>query len=137
MARIHTSIAFGTALGVLALVPVAHARGRANTDAAAVKGPQLTATLVEPEKKAAEKEATVRVQVHGIKIVDPAQVKERPHKGEGHLHYRVDDGPVIATTATKLSFHELTPGSHRIQVVLAANDHKPLGPEQTVNVTIP
>ena len=62
---------------------------------------------------------------------------ERPIKGEAHLHYRVDDGPVIATTATKLSFHELTPGQHTITVMLAANNHKPLGPQQTLTVTIP
>ena len=54
-----------------------------------------------------------------------------------HLHYRVDDGPVIATTATKLSFHELTPGLHKIVVMLANNDHSPSGLEQTLEITVP
>lgn len=97
----------------------------------------LTARLVDPEKKAKEKTATVQVTVKGIALIDPAAVKEQPRKGQGHLHYRVDDGPVIATTAPKLSFHELSPGQHRILVMLAANDHSPLGPQQTLNVTIP
>ena len=97
----------------------------------------LTAKLVDPEKKAQEKAATVQVQVSGVKLIDPAAAKEQPRKGQGHLHYQVDGGPVIATTSTKLSFHELTPGEHQIVVTLAANDHKPLGPQQTVTVRIP
>ena len=99
--------------------------------------PALTARLVEPDKKAKEKAATVEVTVRGVTLIDPAKVAERPMKGEAHLHYRVDNGPVIATTATKLSFHELTPGQHTITVMLAANDHKPLGPQQALTVTIP
>jgi hypothetical protein len=105
--------------------------------AAPAAGPQLTATLVDPEAKAQKQAATVRVTVKGVAIVDPALSKEQPRPGQGHLHYQVDDGPVIATTATKLSFHGLKPGPHRITVVLAANDHTPLGPQQTLEVTIP
>lgn len=97
----------------------------------------LTATLIDAEKKAQKKEATVQVTVTGVVLIDPAKVKEKPRAGQGHLHYRVDDGPVIATTATKLSFHELTSGAHRITVMLAGNDHNPLGPEQTLDVNIP
>ena len=99
--------------------------------------PTLTATLIDPEKKAKEKTATVQVTVTGVQLIDPASVKEHPANGQGHLHYRVDDGPVIATTAPKLSFHELTSGQHKILVMLAANDHSPLGPQQTLTVTIP
>jgi len=64
-------------------------------------------------------------------------VNEKPRKGQGHLHYQVDDGPVIATPGTKLSFHGLKTRSHRIVVMLAANDHSPLGPQETLQVTIP
>jgi hypothetical protein len=103
----------------------------------AATGPQLTATLVDAAAKAQKQAATVRVTVKGIAIIDPAVSKEQPRPGQGHLHYQVDDGPVIATTATKLSFHGLKPGPHRISVVLAANDHTPLGPQQTLEVTIP
>ena len=97
----------------------------------------LTAQLVDEQKKAEEKAATVKVAVKGVELVDPAKVNEKPHKGQGHLHYRVDDGPVIATTATKLSFHELASGEHKIRVMLAGNDHQPLGPEETLTVKIP
>jgi hypothetical protein len=97
----------------------------------------LTASLVDAEAKARQQAATVKVDVTGVKITDPALSKEKPIAGQGHLHYQVDDGPVIATTALKLSFHGLKPGTHRIKVALAANDHSPLGPEKTLDVTVP
>ena len=98
---------------------------------------ELTAVLVDADAKARQQAATVKATVKGVAMTDPAQVAEKPHPGQGHLHYQVDDGPVIATTATKLSFHGLKPGAHKIMVVLAANDHTPLGPQQTLEVTIP
>jgi hypothetical protein len=102
-----------------------------------MKEPTLTATLVDPEKKAKEKAATVEVKVTGIEIIDPAKVNEKPHAGQGHFHYQLDGGPIIATTTPKLSFHELTPGDHKLVVTLASNDHKPLGPQQTLDIKIP
>ncbi len=107
------------------------------TGGAAQGTPTLTATLVNAEKKAQQKAATVDVKVTGIKMTDPAAANEKPVAGQGHLHYQVDDGPVIATTTMKLSFHGLTSGQHKIVVTLAGNDHNPLGPQQTLDVTIP
>jgi type II secretory pathway pseudopilin PulG len=97
----------------------------------------LSATLTDPEKKAQEQEATVEVKVAGVQIIDPAAVQEKPQQGQGHLHYQVDGDPIIATTATKLSFHELSSGEHKITVMLVGNDHKPLGPQETLTVAIP
>jgi len=99
--------------------------------------PELSAKLTDPEKKAQEHTATVEVKVAGIQLIDPAAVNEQPQQGQGHLHYQVDTGPVIATTTTKLSFHELSSGSHEITVMLVSNDHQPLGPRETLPVTIP
>ena len=104
---------------------------------APVKLGSLTAELIDADKKAQMKSATVSVKVKGIKLVDPDAVKGKPYPGQGHLHYRLDDGPVIATTATKLGFHELASGPHILTVLLAANDHTPLGPEATLNINIP
>lgn len=111
--------------------------GTQGTQGAVAATPTLTARLIDPEKKAKEKTATVEVTVGGVAITDPAKAGEKRMTGQAHLHYRVDDGPVIATTTTKLSFHELTPGVHKILIVLAANDHSPLGPQETLTVTIP
>jgi hypothetical protein len=99
--------------------------------------PDLKATLVNPEHNAKAYAATVQVNVAGVEMVDPASAKEKPRAGQAHLHYQVDNGPVVATTATKLSFHDLSSGQHTIVVMLVGNDHSPLGPKATMNVTIP
>jgi hypothetical protein len=99
--------------------------------------PELSAKLSDPEKKASEHTATVEVKVVGIQLIDPAAVNEQPQQGQGHLHYQIDTGPVIATTTTKLSFHELSSGSHEITVMLVSSDHQPLGPRETLTVNIP
>jgi hypothetical protein len=99
--------------------------------------PRLTATLLDSGMSAQRKQATVQVTVTGLEIVDPASVNEQPRTGQGHIHYQMDNGPVIATTNTKLSFHDLTPGQHTIVIMLAANDHTPLGPQETLTVTVP
>lgn len=84
--------------------------------------PTMTAKLIDPEKKAAGRAATVEVTTSGVELVDPALSMEKAVPGQGHLHYQVDKGPVIATPSAKLSFHELSPGAHTIMVVLAGND---------------
>lgn len=99
--------------------------------------PDLSATLIDPETKALEQTATVEVKVTGIQLIDSAAVHEGPQQGQGHLHYQVDSGPLIATTTTKLSFHELSSGPHKITVMLVGNDHQALGPRETLTVTIP
>ena len=99
--------------------------------------PSMTAKLVDPDTKAATRAATVEVTTMGIELVDPALSNEKPVQGQGHLHYQLDKGPIVATPAAKLSWHELAPGLHTIVVMLAGNDHKPLGSQQTLNVNIP
>jgi hypothetical protein len=98
---------------------------------------EMQASLVDAEKNAAKGNAEVRVDVKGAELIDPALAKPGATPVQAHLHYRVDDGPVIATPVQKLSFHELSSGRHRIEVVLADPEHKPLGPSETLEVTIP
>lgn len=95
------------------------------------------AKLVNPAVKAKDKTATVEVKVEASHIVDPDSTDGKPHPGQHHLHYQLDNGPIVATTATKLSFHNLTPGQHTIKVSLAENDHTPVGRENVLTVTIP
>lgn len=133
-----TMIAFSAGLMIVVGIMVQAQYGsNTNPTKSQAGSPTLTATLVDAEKKAQQKAATVEVKTTGIKIIDPAKANEQPKAGEGHLHYQVDSGPVIATTATKLSFHGLTSGAHKIVVSLAGNDHNPLGPQQALDVTIP
>jgi len=105
--------------------------------AQAAKTATLKAVLVDAAKKAAGKSATVQVTVSGVKLIDPDKTAGQPKKGEGHLHYQLDNGPVIATTAPKLSFHGLTSGAHTVVVMLAENNHQPAGPKETLTVDIP
>jgi hypothetical protein len=97
----------------------------------------MTASLIDAEKNAKDKSATVEVRVTGVELIDPALTNKQPMKGQGHLHYQVDDGPVVATTAPKLSFHGLSSGKHKIVVMLVNNDHSPAGPQQTMEITVP
>lgn len=114
--------------------------GEGEMEAAGAKAgtgtPSLSAELVDKEKKAQKKEAKVKVQVSGLQLVD-APAGGEPQPGQGHLHYRVDDGPVIATTEGKLSLHELSSGEHTIVVQVVDNAHQPLGPEERLEVSIP
>jgi hypothetical protein len=98
--------------------------------------PGMTASLVDPEKNGARGAATVVVKVQGVTLTDPATVNELPKAGQAHLHYQIDGGPVVATTTPKLSYHGLKAGDHKIVVMLAANDHSPLGPQETLNVRV-
>ncbi len=97
----------------------------------------VDAKLREPARYALKKQAAVEVQIKGLKMVEPYAAGEKPKKGEGHMRYQIDSGPVIETTATNVSFHELRPGKHEIKVMPAANDHLPLGPAKLLEVTIP
>src|SRR5687768_6019270 len=67
--------------------------------------PMLTARLVDADKKAAQRAATVEVTTSGVELTDPAISNEKAVPGQGHVHYQVDQGPVVATPAAKLSFH--------------------------------
>jgi hypothetical protein len=97
----------------------------------------FSATLLDAPRKARIGAATVQVDVRNTRLVDPDEVAAQPTAASGHLHYQVDEGPVVATTATKLSFHGLGTGNHVIKVTLAGHDHKPISPSQALNVTIP
>jgi hypothetical protein len=97
----------------------------------------LQASLVDMDANAAKQSAVVRVDVVGAELVDPELAKPGAKLVQAHLHYRVDDGPVIATPVAKLAFHGLTSGKHRIEVVLADSEHKPLGPSEILEVMIP
>ena len=144
--RHSTAIAFASILSVAALgstLSAQHDKGKpdpetplASASSRAAAGMSLTAVLIDSEAKGRKNAATVKVTTRGVRIVDPALSHEKAIRGQGHIHYQVDDGPVVATTAPKLSFHGLKSGTHIIAVELAANDHTPLGPAQKLTVTI-
>jgi hypothetical protein len=118
----------------LAILAILVLFGVARGDAAGELG--LTARLIEPDENAAKATAVVQVEVVGVELIDPALATPGATRSQGHLHYRVDKGPVIATPTPKLAFHDLSVGKHRIEVALADNAHQPLGPSQVLEVVI-
>ena len=48
--------------------------------------PTMTAKLIDPEKKAAGRAATVEVTTSGVELVDPALSMEKAVPRQGHLH---------------------------------------------------
>lgn len=115
--------------------------------AAQVGPPRLSASLVDAQKNARNGSIVVETRATGIEIVDPE--KARPMEGrrefadrqagvrQAHYHYQLDDGPVIATTAEKLSFHDVEPGEHTVSVRLADAEHQPMAAEQQLTIEIP
>lgn len=102
--------------------------------AAANDSAPLRARIVDVPADAARRAVTVQVRVEGVRLAEPGS--PGPPAGRGHLHYRLDDGPVIVTTAVRLSFQQLTLGEHALVVTLSGDDHQPLGPRQTLKFTI-
>lgn len=115
----------------------APARGHETSPQAVEQGAAIRATLLDQRGEAAHHTAAVLVQVQGLKLVDPDAVHDKAAAGQGHLHYRLDGGPEIATTATKLGFEGLKDGPHNLTISLVGNDHMPLGPSQTLTFDIP
>lgn len=95
------------------------------------------AKLVDQEANASKHSAVVEAKASGLTLIDPALSSKMNTMPEGHFHYQVDNGFVIATPVNKLAFHNLTSGKHQIMVSLADNEHKPIGPVQMLTVTIP
>lgn len=132
----HVARALTAALAVLA--------GQA---AAQVGPPRLSANLVDPQRNARNQSIVVETRATGVEIVDPERA--RPAEGsreyadrqagvrQAHYHYQLDDGPVIATTADRLSFHDVEPGEHTVTIRLADAEHQPVGAEQQLTIEIP
>lgn len=100
------------------------------------KAPTLNVKVLDQKENTAQKAISVESEVQNFDLADPHEVNEIVKEGQGHIHYRLDDGPVIATTAKRLSFHEVKPGTHTLTVNLAGNDHKQVGTEQKLSVEV-
>jgi hypothetical protein len=100
-------------------------------------GPLLVASLVNPDMNARNHKAVIEVQTDGLKIVDPAAVNDEPSVDEGHIEYRLDNGPIENTTSKTWSFEHLSAGEHLIRVALVTSDNHQIGKESKLRVKIP
>jgi hypothetical protein len=87
----------------------------------------LTAKLMDEAMMSKDKMAMTDVKVSGVKLA---------HHGS-HLHYQIDDSPIIVTNDTMLSFANLSSGKHTINVTVVDAKHQPLAGPETIEVNIP
>lgn len=128
----------GATLAQAAEPPTQAAQQAQTVGSHAAVPPAFSAVLVAPEQLARQRSVMVQVTAPKMAWVEPAEAAGVAQPGQGHLHYRVDDGPIIDTANPLLTFHALSPGRHTIAVELASNDHRPVGrPIQLLTVTIP
>ena len=96
------------------MVPIFRAnRNPGNEGGYDKNGASMTAELLNPERETKAGAADVKVTVGKIQLVDPDTTGGKAKNGQGHLVHRVDDGPSVVTTATKLGFHDLPHGRRR------------------------
>jgi hypothetical protein len=120
--------------------------------------PKPTVKLVAPKDGASVRgDVKATVELSNFKIA-PQAVGKAPRPGEGHLHFKMDEGkydypkysgkngliakklgvtghysPALAPTIT---YKNLPPGKHVLEVYLANNNHTDVGVEAKVKFTV-
>lgn len=100
-------------------------------------GPLLIVKFVNQKENAQHRRAVIEVQTDGLKMVDPVVGNHEPRSDEGHIQYRLDNGPIQNTTSITWTFDHLSPGKHLIRVAVASNDNHQLGEEKALKVCVP
>jgi hypothetical protein len=123
-----------------------------------------TATAVEPDDRPSlsisspkdgasisGNSVTVIVEVERFAVVN--KIGDKNKDGEGHLHFYLDvdeiptepaheatvaggEGRYVATPATSYTWSNLRPGPHKLGAQLVQNNHTPLLPAATAEITI-
>jgi hypothetical protein len=124
----------------------------------AVGAPGAAVSFITPKNgSTAGLTVTAKVKLSGFKLA-PSQVGKAAKQGEGHLHFALDEGKydypkysgANGTLATKLgvqgkyspsvtpsiTYKNLSPGNHKLEVYLANNDHSNTGVEASTSFTV-
>jgi Y_Y_Y domain len=124
----------------------------------AVGAPGAKVSFVAPKTgSTVGRTVTAKVKLSGFKLA-PSQVGKRAKQGEGHLHFSLDDGkydlPKYSGANGKLAvklgvqgkyspsvtpsitYKNLPPGNHKLEVYLANNDHTNTGVETSTSFTV-
>jgi hypothetical protein len=131
----------------------------ATTPAAKTVGaPGAKVSFVSPQDgSTVGRTVTAKVQLSGFKLA-PTQVGKPAKQGEGHLHFALDEGkydlPKYSGANGKLAvklgvqgkyspsvtpsitYKNLPPGNHKLEVYLANNDHSNTGVEASTSFTV-
>jgi hypothetical protein len=130
------------ALACLAALPAA-ARADGMPEADVTEAVDAETTLAANETPAPKTERTApsidaRASVAGEGAARSARVQVRAKGVTAPLFiYKVDGGPALITKDDDVRIRDLAPGKHEVSVVLAGEDAAPLGPSQTLTISLP
>lgn len=131
--------------------PVIEATPTAEETATPSPAPGPTVAIAEPEDDATIQAGDVEVSVDAehFEVVD--KLGEAAVEGEGHVHFYLDaediptapgepavteEGTYHASATTSHTWTGVEPGEHTFGVQLVNNDHTPLEPPVTAEVTV-
>jgi hypothetical protein len=100
-------------------------------------GPLLMVKLVNQKANAQNHKVVVEVETDGLKLVDPAAVKNEPRIDEAYIQYRLDNGPIQNSSSKTWTFEHLSAGKHLVRIALATSDRHQLGREKSLLVKVP
>jgi len=128
------NVRIATALGMLlALVLLVACTSPADSTAVPEGGPKTTPgspptlRLTQPTAGATVPAGTVAVVVDttGLTFVMPSNTNVA---GEGHVHFTLDDRPLVMSTTPDAELKDVEPGEHTLVAELVQNDTKPFDP---------
>jgi len=120
-------------LGILTALPAA---AQENAWQGAANGPRLRAQFVDKARNLEHRLAVVEVDAEGVLLADPTDSQYKM-RDQGHIQFRLDQGPYILPLGNRIAFEGLTPGKHNIEVMLADNSYRPMGPKVELEITVP
>jgi hypothetical protein len=136
----------------------ASAGGTSAAQAPAPTDSSSKVAFVTPKDDATE-QGTVKVKVKLTNFkIDATQIGKSPQPGIGHLHFAMDggkydnskysgpngklaeqlgvDGKYSPSITPKITYTDLPPGKHQLEVYLANNNHTPTGVEAETEFTV-
>ena len=131
--------------------PASSATGAASATAVASgEAPDLMITSPDHGATVSGGSVKVKVDVDNFEIVN--KIGDKRKDGQGHIHYYLDvaqipttpgkeaivegEGRYVATSSTTHTWEDLTPGQHVLGAQLVNNNHRPLEPAVTAQITI-
>lgn len=124
----------------------------------AVQQPRASVEFMAPtDGETAGPTVTARVRLSGLRLA-PEAVGQAAREGEGHLHFSLDGGKYdqprysgangrlaqrlgvqgrySPATAPMITYTDLPPGEHKLEVYVANNDHSNTGVADAVTFTV-
>jgi hypothetical protein len=98
-------------------------------------GPEITLSLVRPERNAPQHRAVVKVSTWGTPLADPAKTQGNPDAN--YLIYKIDNHSQVLSGSDEMVFDNLAPGQHTVTVMMADSKGRPEGDKSELKFEIP